>query len=160
MQIRPDDLRDPRLHALLGEHLRDMADHSPPESIHALDLDALRKPDISFWSAWNGEDLLACGALKALDAHHGEIKSMRTSQRHRRQGAGAAMLAHIIDEARERGYRRLSLETGSMAAFAPAHALYARFGFEDCDPFGGYREDPYSRFMTLELAPAAVAAID
>ncbi len=152
MDIRPADLDDPRLHALLGEHLRDMAGHSPPESIHALDLGGLRHPDIRAWTAWDGGTLLACGALKALDATHGEVKSMRTAQDHRRRGAGASMLAHIIAEARARGLRRLSLETGTAAAFAPAHALYARFGFEPCGPFGDYRPDPYSCFMTLALA--------
>ena len=151
MDIRPDGLNDPRVHALLGEHLQDMALHSPPESIHALDLDALRAPAISFWTAWRGRDLLGCGALKALGDGHGEIKSMRTARAHLRQGVAAAMLDHLIGEARRRGWRRLSLETGSMAAFAPAHALYARSGFRPCAPFADYAEDPYSQFMTLDL---------
>jgi putative acetyltransferase len=151
MEIKIDDLRGPEIAALLEEHLRDMALHSPPESVHALDLDKLRQPDISFWTAWENGELLGCGALKALDSTHGEIKSMRTSSAHLRKGVAAAMLQHIVNEAQRRGYRRLSLETGSMAAFAPAHQLYARFGFRNCAPFASYIEDPYSLFMTREL---------
>jgi putative acetyltransferase len=151
MEIRSDDLSHPAIHALLREHLANMALHSPPESIHALDLEALRKPDITFWSAWSGTDLLGCGALKELDVFHGEIKSMRTANTHRRQGVAAAMLVHLIDVATHRGYTRLSLETGSMAAFAPARAMYARFGFVPCGPFAGYVDDPNSVFMTRVL---------
>jgi putative acetyltransferase len=151
MEIKIDDLRGPEIAALLEEHLRDMALHSPPESVHALDLDKLRQPDISFWTAWENGELLGCGALKALDSTHGEIKSMRTSSAHLRKGVAAAMLQHIVNEAQRRGYRRLSLETGSMAAFAPAHQLYTRFGFRNCAPFASYIEDPYSLFMTREL---------
>lgn len=148
MHIRSDDLSGPEIHALLSEHLRNMALHSPPESIHALDIEALRDPGISFWTAWQDEQLLGCGALRHLDAGHAEIKSMRTASLHRRKGVAAGMLLHILDEARSRGYARLSLETGSMAAFEPARALYARFGFEYCGPFAGYAEDPNSVFMT------------
>lgn len=151
MDIRLDGLTDPRIVDLLGEHLRDMALHSPPESIHALDLDGLRHPQISFWTAWDGEDLLGCGALKQLDLAHGEIKSMRTAHAHRRRGVATAMLRHILDEAAARSYRRLSLETGSMAAFEPARRLYASFGFAFCGPFADYREDPNSVFMTRSL---------
>lgn len=151
MHIRRDDPRHPAIAALLGEHLADMALHSPPESIHALDLDALRAPDVTFWSVWGGDELLGCGALKALDPRHGEIKSMRTASAHRRRGVAAAMLSHIVDEARRRGYERLSLETGSADAFVPARSLYARHGFRDCAPFADYVEDPYSVFMTREL---------
>ena len=124
---------------------------SPPESVHALDLDALRHPGITFWTIWSDGVLLGCGALKELDPVHGEIKSMRTAPGHRRRGAGRAMLDHIIAEARKRAYRRLSLETGSMAAFVPAHRLYASSGFEFCGPFADYREDPNSVFMTRTL---------
>jgi putative acetyltransferase len=124
---------------------------SPPESTHVLDLDALRAPEIIFWSAWDGDSLLGCAALKALDSSHGEVKSMHTVARHRGRGVGLALLQHIVTEARSRGYRRLSLETGSMAAFAPARALYARFGFVECAPFGDYRLDPNSVFMTFGL---------
>jgi putative acetyltransferase len=152
MDIRLDrDLTDPRIIDLLSEHLRDMARHSPPESIHALDLDGLRRPEISFWTLWDGEDLLGCGALKQLDPTHGEIKSMRTAEAHRRRGAAAAMLRHLVDEAGRRAYRTLSLETGSMAAFEPARQLYVRFGFTYCAPFADYVDDPNSVFMTRTL---------
>lgn len=152
MDIRLDrDLADPRIIDLLGEHLRDMALHSPLESIHALDLDGLRRPEISFWTVWAGDDLLGCGALKQLDAHHGELKSMRTANAHRRRGVAAAMLRHLLHEATARGYRRLSLETGSMAAFEPARRLYASFGFAFCGPFADYADDPNSVFMTRLL---------
>jgi putative acetyltransferase len=121
---------------------------SPPESVHALDLDGLRKPEITFWTVWSGIELLGCGALKELDAHHGEIKSMRTAGAHRRKGVARAVLIHIISEARNRGYTRLSLETGSQPAFEPARRLYESFGFRECGPFDGYTEDPNSVFMT------------
>ncbi len=149
--IRVDDLRGPEIAALLQEHLDDMRLHSPPESIHALDLDKLRQPDITFWTAWQDDELLGCGAIRELDAAHGEIKSMRTSQHHRRKGVAAAMLHHLLAEARRRGYARLSLETGSPAAFEPARQLYARHGFSMCGPFADYVDDPYSVFMTQEL---------
>ena len=151
MQIRVDDLTSPQVIRLLQEHLQDMTRHSPPESIHALNLDALRKPEITFWSVWQGDELMGCGALKRLDAAHGEIKSMRTASAHLREGVAAAMLRFVIEEAMRRGYRRLSLETGAMQAFAPAHRLYAGFGFEFCGPFAEYAEDPYSVFMTKAL---------
>lgn len=151
VSIREDDLRGPEIAALLRAHLDQMADQSPPESRHALDLDGLRAADVTFWCAWDGPDLLGCGALKAIDPGHGEIKSMHTSAAHRGRGVAARILTHIIDTARARGYRRLSLETGSMAAFAPARALYERFGFSYCAPFADYREDPNSVFMTFEL---------
>ena len=147
--IRVDDVRGAAVVELLQLHLRSVALHSPPESIHALDLDALRKPDITFWTAWQHDRLLGCGALRALDDAHGEIKSMKTAPQHLRQGVAGALLRHIIGEARQRRYRRLSLETGSMEAFAPARALYARYGFEECGPFADYVEDPYSIFMTM-----------
>jgi putative acetyltransferase len=151
MHIRIDDLHGPEIAALLQEHLDDMKRHSPPESIHALDLDKLRRPEITFWTLWHDGELLGCGAIKQLDATHGEIKSMRTSMHHRRKGVAAHMLQHILDEARRRGYRRLSLETGAPDAFLPARELYARHGFAPCGPFGDYVEDPYSVFMTREL---------
>ena len=151
MEIRVDDLSGPEVHELLGEHLRDMRLNSPPESVHALDLDGLRRPEITFWTAWEGGELLGCGALKELDPRHGEIKSMRTSAPHLRKGVAARLLEHILEEAVRRGYGRLSLETGSAEAFEPARRLYARFGFEFCGPFDGYVEDPYSVFMTKEL---------
>jgi len=154
MQIRVDDLSGDEVRALLSEHLHDMHSISPPESVHALDLDGLRRPEVSFFSAWSGSELLGCGALKELDATHGEIKSMRTTMTRRRSGVGRAMLEHIIAAARARAYARLSLETGSMEAFAPARRLYERFGFTYCAPFAGYVEDPNSAFMTLALETA------
>jgi putative acetyltransferase len=152
MHIQPDDLRHPQTIALLDAHRRSMFDHSPPESVHALDLDGLRKPEISFWSVWEGDALLGCGALKALNARQGEIKSMRTAAEHLRRGVAARMLEHILQVARSRGYTQLYLETGTPAAFAPARALYARYGFKECPPFADYVEDPYSVCMCLELA--------
>lgn len=151
MDLRLDDLRHPDVIALLQEHLDWMRRTSPPESVHALDLDALRQPDIAFWTLWDDETLAGCGALRALDATHGEVKSMRTAQTHLRRGVAATMLDHILAEARRRGYARLSLETGSMDYFAPARALYARAGFRPCAPFGDYVEDPNSIFMTRAL---------
>jgi putative acetyltransferase len=151
MEIRKDDLSGAEIAALLREHLQSAALHSPPESIHALDIEALRRPEITFWCAWDGAQLLGCAAIKQLDPEHGEIKSMRTASAHQRQGVAHRLMTHILEEAMRRGYRRLSLETGSMAAFAPARNLYARFGFEPCGPFASYLEDPYSVFMTREL---------
>ena len=158
MKIELDDLSRPAIHALLEEHLRNMRALGPPESVHALDLDKLRRPEITFWSAWECDVLLGCGALLALDRRHGEIKSMRTPEARRRTGAGRALLTHIIEVARARGYERLSLETGSVAAFAPAHRLYESAGFTRTGPFGSYAEDPNSVFMTLALAPASRVA--
>jgi putative acetyltransferase len=151
MRIELDDLTRPQVQALLREHLENMYAVSPPESVHALGLDALRKPDVTFWSVWEGDRLLGCGALKALDARHGEIKSMRTAPAHRRRGVARVVLQHIIDEARRRRYERLSLETGSMDAFLPAQRLYESFGFEYCAPFADYVLDPNSVFMTKRL---------
>lgn len=151
MKIVVDDLRGQEIRALLQEHLESMKLYSPPESIHALDIEALRKPEITFWTVWDNDDLLGCGALKQLDVKHGEIKSMRTSIRHRRRGAAKALLAHILEVASQRGYTRLSLETGSHEAFAPARSLYMAFGFTYCEPFADYRLDPFSVFMTKEL---------
>ncbi len=151
MKIQIDDLHGPEIAALLDEHLREMEPHSPPESRHALDLESLRVPEITFWSAWRGSDLLGCCALRELTPEHGELKSMRTAKRFLRQGIAGALLQHTIDEARRRGYARLSLETGSMEAFEPARALYRRFGFEASGPFGEYIEDPNTHFMELAL---------
>jgi putative acetyltransferase len=151
MHIELDDLSRPEIHALLSEHLRNMYALSPPESVHALDLGRLRSPEITFWSVWEGTLLIGCGALKELDSLHGEIKSMRTPEALRRRGAGRAILNHIIAVARTRGYQRLSLETGSMEAFRPAQKLSESAGFRFCGPFGEYREDPNSAYMTLLL---------
>ena len=150
-RIVEDDLSDPKVHALLNTHLSAMYATSPPESVHALDLGELRSPDVTLWTAWDGDDLMGCAALKALDDTHGEVKSMRTARAYLRQGVASAILRHIIAEARRRGYTRLSLETGSMDFFAPAHQLYRSFGFTTCEPFGAYKPDPNSTFMTLVL---------
>ena len=151
MNIKVDDLRGSEIRELLQEHLQSALLGSPPESVHALDVEGLRKPEVTFWAAWENDELLGCGALKELDSQHGEIKSMRTASGHLRKGVARSLLIHIIDEARRRGYSRLSLETGSMEAFAPARKLYAGFGFTYCGPFADYVEDPYSVFMTIEL---------
>jgi putative acetyltransferase len=151
MEIRLDDLSGPEIHALLEEHLLNMRSISPPESVHALDLAGLRKPEISFWTVWSGGELLGCGALKELSAQHGEVKSMRTAGHRRRNGIARTMLTHIINEAQSRGYSKLSLETGSQPAFEPARRLYESFGFSYCAPFEGYVEDPNSVFMTRLL---------
>jgi putative acetyltransferase len=150
VDIKIDDLTGPEVAELVGEHLHGMSLNSPPESIHALNLEGLKKPEITFWSAWEGKELVGCGALKELDGQHGEIKSMRTSASHLRKGIARRMLQHIIEEAKRRGYRQLSLETGSMDAFEPARRLYASFGFQYCRPFSDYTEDPNSVFMTIK----------
>src|SRR6185436_20107129 len=138
LQIKLDDLTAPDVADLLADHLREMNQHSPPESVHALDLEDLKRPEITFWTIWSGDELVGCGALKELDARHAEIKSMRTAPAFRGKGAGKLMLRYILDEARSRGYRRLSLETGSMAAFEPARRLYESHGFSYCGPFETY----------------------
>lgn len=152
MIVREGGLDEPQVIALLRLHLQGMHANSPPESVHALDLSGLQRPDVTFWTAWDGDELLGCGALKALDAGHGEIKSMRTDPAHLGKGVGAQILQRIMATARERGYRRLSLETGSGEAFDAAHALYRKFGFTECGSFGDYpADDPFSRFMTRPL---------
>jgi putative acetyltransferase len=154
MHIEIDDLTRPAIHALLNEHLQHMHELSPPESVHALDLEKLRQPNITFWTAWEGAVLLGCGALKQLDAKSAEVKSMRTPSALRRRGAGRAILAHLIDVAKARGYTSLWLETGEVDAFKPAQKLYESFGFGYCGPFGDYALDPYSVFMKLEITQA------
>lgn len=151
MRIVVDDLRGSEIAALLQAHLDDMHRHSPPGSVHALDLDRLRQPDITFWTAWDGNALMGCGALRELDAGHGEIKSMRTDPAYLRRGVAAALLDEIIAVARGRGYSRLSLETGRPAPFQPAHRLYERYGFTECPPFADYVLDDFSICMTLAL---------
>lgn len=150
-RFQVDDLTDPRIARLLEEHLEDMRAATPPESIHALDLEALKQPEIVFWSLWRGEELAGCGALKRLNDTHAELKSMRTARKFRGMGLGTLILEHILREARARGYQRVSLETGAMEFFAPARALYAKHGFMVCGPFEGYGEDPNSVFMTREI---------
>jgi putative acetyltransferase len=151
MKIETDDLTRPEVHALLREHLKNMHELSPSESVHALDLEKLRQAGITFWTAWDGQTLLGCGALKELNSAHGEVKSMRSPAALRRRGAGRQILQHILATARERGYERLSLETGTATAFLPAHRLYESAGFVFCGPFGDYVEDANSVFMTFRL---------
>jgi putative acetyltransferase len=152
MHILTQDPATPDITAMLNQHLDEMRAISPPESKHALDIDALRTPDITFWSVRDDDDaLMGCGALLRLSADHAEIKSMRTDPAHRRRGVAAALLTHIITHAQTQQFTRLSLETGAQDHFAPARALYERFAFTPCGPFGDYREDPNSVFMTRSL---------
>jgi len=150
-QIRIDDLSGSQIQELLHEHLQGMAQHSPPESVHALSIEALRQPGITVWTAWEGDELLGCGALKELEPSHAEIKSMRTSSTQLGKGVARSVLNHMLQEAANRSYARLSLETGPMQAFEPARKLYESCGFEYCEAFVGYAPDPYSVFMTKAL---------
>ena len=147
MDIRIGELSNPHVIKLLQVHHNDMLKHSPVESVHALDVSKLTQPDIIFYSLWIDNNLAGVGALKALDATHGEIKSMRTSSNYLRQGIAAKLLTHLIEQATLRGYKKLSLETGTAEAFLPAQKLYTQFGFKECEPFGCYELDPYSLFM-------------
>ncbi len=156
VQIRRDDLTDPRITDFLAEHLQDMRATSPPESVHALDLGQLRHPSVYFWSVWSAapdatETLVGTGALKRLDAGHAELKSMRTAAHFRGQGVARQLLDHLLAQARGMGFQRLSLETGSQPFFDPAYRLYLAHGFEPCAPFGDYRLDPNSRYLTRAL---------
>jgi len=151
MRIERDDVSRPEVIALVEYHLRSMHEISPPDSVFALDLSGLKHADVTFWTAWDGEDLLGMGGLKQLDPEHGEIKSMRTAPTALRRGVARAMLDHIVREAWACGYRRLSLETGSNAPFAPAWALYERAGFLPCAPFGNYSDIRFSRYFSIEL---------
>jgi putative acetyltransferase len=149
--IKIDDLQGSEIAELLEDHLHSMTLHSPPESIHALDLEGLRKPEITFWSAWEDGELLGCGALKELDEKHAEVKSVKTSTAHLRKGVAKQIMLYILEAAKERGYERLSLETGSMDAFLPARKLYETLGFTYCGPFADYTIDENSMFMTRTL---------
>ena len=151
MRIVRDDLSHPDVIGLIELHLRSAFENSPPGSVFALDLSGLRDPAVTLWSAWDGDDLLGLGALKELDADHGELKSMRTAPAHLRRGVARAMLEHLVAEGRARGYSRLSLETGSNEPFAPARALYERAGFKPCGPFADYTDVDFSRYYRLEL---------
>ncbi len=151
MDIRIDDLSGEKITQLIRVHLAGMAENSPPESIHAFNVEKLKQPNITFYSAWEGDELLGCGALKELTATHGEIKSMRTAEKHVRKGVARAILQHLVNEAKTRGYTKVSLETGSMDAFQPARTLYETFGFTYCAPFNQYTDDPNSKFMELNL---------
>ncbi|EJB1756608.1 TPA: GNAT family N-acetyltransferase [Vibrio parahaemolyticus] len=151
MRIEIDNLERPQVLALLEEHLHDMYATSPPESVHALDVSKLKLPSITFWTGWDGEQLLGCVAMSQLEDGHAELKSMRTTPSARKLGVASRLLNHVIEQAKHQGIQRLSLETGSMAFFEPAHRLYEKHGFVYCEPFGDYQPDPNSRFMTLAL---------
>ncbi|WP_073157950.1 GNAT family N-acetyltransferase [Seinonella peptonophila] len=151
MNLTLDDLTGAEIIALIGEHLQNMSLLSPLESMHALNLEGLKKPGVTIWSAWKEDELVGCGTLKELDNQHGEIKSMRTALAHRRKGVSRRILQHIIEETKQRGYKRISLEMGSMDAFQPARRLYESFGFQYYKPFSDYIEDPNSVFMTKKI---------
>jgi putative acetyltransferase len=151
MRIEIDDVSRPQVLALLEEHLRNMYEITPPEQVFAFDASKLRAPGITFWTAWKGESLLGCAALQELSPTQGELKSMRTPANLRRHGAGRALLNHILEVSWERGYRELFLETGRHPAFAPAQTLYRSVGFRECEPFGAYKENGFSVFMSLPL---------
>ncbi|MFH7338459.1 GNAT family N-acetyltransferase [Streptomyces sp. KHY 26] len=150
-RIVVDDLSGPQIARFLAEHVRQMRSLTPPESTHALDLDALRRPDVTFWSAREGDAVVGCGAIKRLDARHAELKSMRTAPTRTRSGIASRLLGHILTETERLGFTRLSLETGAADFFRPARKLYEKFGFDYCDPFADYRPDPNSVFMTKAL---------
>jgi putative acetyltransferase len=153
MRIVVDDLSGPAIAAFLTEHIEEMRSITPLESKHALDLDGLRRPEITFWSVLDGDDaVVGCGAVKALDASHAELKSMRTAQARKRSGIASLLLEHILAEATRMGFARISLETGSADFFRPARSLYEKYGFDYCEPFADYRLDPHSVFMTRTLA--------
>jgi putative acetyltransferase len=151
MNIVVDDLSGPEIAAFLDDHVREMRSVTPLESKHALDLDGLRRPEVTFWSVMDGDEVLGCGAIMRLDAEHAEVKSMRTAPARKRTGIASLLLEHIVTEARRMGFTRLSLETGAAEFFLPARRLYERFGFGYCEPFADYRADPNSVYMTRLL---------
>lgn len=151
MEVRVSSIDEPAVAALVLVHLRAMQEVSPPESNHALSVDALADPAITLWGAWDDGELLGCGALKVLEPGHGEIKTMHTAARHRGKGVARAILTAVIAEARSRNFAKLSLETGSDENFIAAQTLYQQFGFEYCGPFGPYEDDPNSAFMSKTL---------
>jgi len=151
VQIVVDDLSGPQIAEFLDEHVQEMRSLTPPESKHALDLDALRRPEVTFWSVMDGDALVGCGAIKRLDTVHAELKSMRAAPARKRSGIASLLLNHILTEAERMGFTRLSLETGADEFFLPARRLYEKFGFAYCEPFAHYRPDPNSAFMTRTL---------
>jgi len=151
INIQLDDLSSQESQSIVREHMAGMLANTPIESVHALPLEKLRQPNMTFWTAWKGSDLCGCGALQTLDAQHGEVKTMRTRTKFLRQGIGQAVLNHIVNHATQKGLNRLSLETGSSDAFSAARAMYLRNGFEICEPFGDYKLDPLSVFMTKHI---------
>ncbi len=152
MKIKIDNLESSEVEQLLQEHHNDMLQHSPPESVHVLDLSSLKAPDITFWTAWINDELAGCGALKKLSDKHAEIKSMRTAKQFLRKGVAAKLLTHVLAAAKAQSFERVSLETGTKDAFFPAQNLYKSFGFQACLPFDNYQEDPYSMFLTKVIA--------
>ncbi len=151
LKIVVDDLSGPEIAGFLDEHVQEMRSITPLESKHALDLEGLRRPEITFWAVMDGDILVGCGAIKRLDAGHAEVKSMRTRPTRKRSGIASLLLEHIVTEARRMGFTRLSLETGAAEFFLPARKLYEKFGFEYCEPFADYKPDPNSAFMTRAL---------
>jgi putative acetyltransferase len=151
VRIVVDDLSGPAIAEFLAEHVRQMRSITPLESKYALDLDGLRRPEITFWSVLDDGVLVGCGAIKRLDAEHAELKSMRTAPRRQRSGIASLLLEHILAEARRMGFARLSLETGTDGFFLPARKLYEKFGFDYCEPFADYRSSPHNTFMTRAL---------
>lgn len=152
MNIEPGDFADPQVRELLRFHLSGMQEHSPPDCVHALDISGLDRPDIAFFTAWDGDTLLGCGAIRELSPTAGEIKSMRTFPQHLRKGVARALLAHMLQLARQRGYNRVSLETGTGPAFDPALALYRDTGFVSGGAFGDYESGDFTQFLHLDLA--------
>ena len=150
-EIKIDNLSSLQVTSLLTEHQERMADNSPPESRHVLDVEALLQPEITFWSMWDGDELMGCVALKHWNDSLGELKSMKTAPAYIRRGVGQRLLEHVIAVSQERGYQELKLETGSMAYFAPARKLYSKYGFQPCEPFGDYVKDPNNVFMCLSV---------
>ncbi|SET42444.1 GNAT family N-acetyltransferase [Thalassotalea agarivorans] len=155
MNIRLDDFSSPQVAQLLQEHLADMRRISPPESVHALDLEKLKTKDIHFWTAWEDDTLLACAAIKRLSQAHGEIKSMRVAQVHQGKGIASNLMVFLLNQAKQLGYSKLSLETGTQSFFKPAHQLYQKFGFKASAPFADYKLDPNSCFFTCNLSETA-----
>lgn len=151
LNIRIDELSDQRVIRFLQDHLQLMREITPPGCVHALDIDALKRPEVTFWTVWDEQTLICCGALKELDPQHAELKSMRTAPAHLEQGVASVLLNHIISEAKKRNYKRLSLETGSYEAFVPARKLYEKFGFDYCGPFSDYATSSNHVFMTIQL---------
>ncbi|WP_214481948.1 GNAT family N-acetyltransferase [Bacillus sp. SM2101] len=151
MDIKLDDLTGTEITSLIEEHVHNMGIHYPDDINYGFNIEDLKKPEITFWSAWEQNELVGCGALIELDSQHGELKSMKKVPSHLRKGVAKQILEHIIEEAKKRGYTRLSLGTGAMEAFEAARKLYENYGFEYCKPFSDYEEDPYSVFMTKEL---------
>ncbi|PKH08021.1 GNAT family N-acetyltransferase [Moritella sp. Urea-trap-13] len=152
MEIRIDDLTGKEVAQLLQDHHQDMLDHTPAESVHSLDISGLQAPDVTFWSAWIEGELAGCGAIKVIEAGHAELKSMRTSSTHLRQGVAQRLLTHILTAAKDQGITTVSLETGTPDSFIPAQKLYRDFGFNECAPFADYSVDPYSLYMTKKIA--------